>query len=90
MRELNQDELNQLFPAECHFKVICKDREGMEKDLNQSLEDIGLTGIVFQPRGRSAKGTYITFDLSWVVESNARLRAMDEAIGAVDGVGMLL
>lgn len=90
MRELNQDELDQLFPAECHFKVICKDREDMEQDLNQSLKDIGLTGIAFQPRGRSAKGTYITFDLSMVVESHERMKAMDEAIRAVEGVRMLL
>ena len=62
----------------------------MEQDLNKSLEDIGLTGIAFQPRGRSAKGTYITFDLSMVVKSHERMKAMDEAIRAVEGVRMLL
>ena len=40
--------------------------------------------------GRSAKGTYITFDLSMVVESHERMKAMDEAIRAVEGVRMLL
>jgi len=90
MRALNQDELDQLFPTECHFKVICRDRDGIHRDLNEALVGIGLTGVAFQANTRSTQGTYISFDLSIVVESHKRMQAIDAAIRAVEGVRMLL
>jgi putative lipoic acid-binding regulatory protein len=90
MRELTKEEKESLFPAECHFKVICMDLMGIHKNLNLALVEIGLEDIAFQPANRSKKGKYISFEVSLMVETHDRMLEIDQAIRSVEGVKMLL
>ena len=90
MTDLTKEELNQLFPAECHFKVICRDLSDVHKNLNKALAKVGLTDIAFQPGTRSSKGKYISFEVSIQVETHDQMLQIDQSIRSVDGVKMLL
>jgi len=90
MRELTKEESESLFPAECHFKVICLDLIGIHKNLNQVLIDIGLEDVAFQPGLRSKAGKYISFEISLKLETHDQMLAIDQAIRLVEGVKMLL
>lgn len=90
MRELTKDEKESLFPAKCHFKVICLDLLGIHKNLNLALVEVGLVDVAFQPGTRSKKGKYISFEVSLMVETHARMIEIDQAIRSVEGVKMLM
>jgi putative lipoic acid-binding regulatory protein len=90
MRELTKEESESLFPAKCHFKVICLDLMGIHKNLNLALVEIGLGDIAFQPGTRSKQGKYISFEVSLMVETHDKMLEIDQAIRAVEGVKMLL
>jgi putative lipoic acid-binding regulatory protein len=78
------------FPTECHFKVIAYDIEGVHKNLNKCLLDLGLPNHAFQPSNKSKKGKYISYEKSVVVENHARMTEIDTAIRLVEGVKMVL
>ncbi len=90
MRELTKEESESLFPAECHFKVICLDLIGIHKNLNNILLEVGFEGVAFQPGLRSKAGKYISFEISLKIETHDQMLKVDQAIRSVEGVKMLL
>ena len=89
MQELTPEQREALFPADCHFKVIARDREGVRERLNDVLESFGMPGRM-QAGTRSSAGTYITYNISLRIETHADMQALDQAFRAVDGVRMVL
>lgn len=84
---MEQDSL--AFPATCHFKIIAKQLD----DIQPRLEAVLAALQIKQPleAGRvSAGGQYKSFNLSMEVESLARMKEIDRALGAVDGVKLVL
>lgn len=90
MREPTEEELEKLFPTECHFKVIAMDLMGVHKNLNQCLTDLGISDHAFQPANKSEHGKYISYETSIVVESHERMKEIDAALRAVEGVKIVL
>lgn len=89
MQELTPEQREGLFPADCHFKVIARDREGIRQRLDAVLDSFGIQDRV-SAGSRSSAGTYITYNLSLRMETYADMRALDAAFRAVDGVRMVL
>ena len=90
MREPTAEDLEKLFPAECHFKVIAVDLIGVHKNLNQRLVDLGFSNHAFQPANKSEHGKYISYETSILVESRDRMKEIDAALRAVAGVKLVL
>ena len=90
MPELTQEDKEQLFPAECHFKVIAVDLVGLGEKLNTILSDCGVSSDVFRPGNRSVRGKYVTYNASIYVDTHARMKQIDSALRQVDGVKMVL
>ena len=89
MRDLSPEKREALFPAECHFKVIAWDREGVMNRLNQTLVDLGVKDPM-SAGNHSSAGTYVTYNLSLTIETHARMQEIDAALRGVDGVKMVL
>ena len=87
---VTDEEFEDLFPTDCHFKVIAVDLAGVHKQLNQTLVDLGFKDIAFQPGNRSAKGKYITYEIKIYVETRKLMYEIDAALKAVGGVKMVL
>jgi putative lipoic acid-binding regulatory protein len=83
-------ELDGLFPAECHFKVIAVDLLGVHRNLNRCLADLGIGDHAFQPSNKSKAGKYICYEASITIDSRGRMREIDAALRAVEGVKMVL
>lgn len=90
MREPTKEDFEKLFPTECHFKVIAVDLEGVHKNLNKTLVELGMSDHAFQPANKSAQGKYISYETSIVVETHDRMREIDAALRAVEGVKLVL
>lgn len=90
MFEPTAEDFEKLFPTECHFKVIAVDLVGVHKNLNQCLVDLGLTELAFQPANKSEHGKYISYETSIIVESHQRMKEIDAALRAVEGVKLVL
>ena len=90
MTDLNPEDMEALFPAQCHIKVIARDLTGVHAQLNTTLLDLGLEGVAFQPSATSKNGKYISFEISLHVETHARMREIDTALRAVEGVKLVL
>ena len=90
MRELTIEELESIFPAECHFKVIAMNLIGIHKRLNEVLMELGINDCAFQPGIQSRNGKYMSYDISIQVESHLREREIDHALRAVQGVKMVM
>ena len=89
MRDLTPDEREALFPAECHFKVIARDEDGVAESLHRALLSLQVEAPL-SAGNSSAAGTYITYNLSLLIETHARMLEIDAALRAVDGVKMVL
>ena len=90
MRRPTQQDFESLFPAECHFKVIAVDLVGMHRNLNQCLIELGLDDHAFQPANKSEHGKYISYETSILVETHQRMKEIDAALRAIDGVKLVL
>lgn len=90
MREPTAEDFEKLFPVECHFKVIAVDLFGVHKNLNQCLADLGIVDRAFQPANKSEHGKYISYETSIVVETHVRMKEIDAALRAVEGVKLVL
>jgi len=90
VRELTTEQLEGLFPAECHIKVIAVDLVGVHKNLNQCLVNLGIVDRAFQPSNKSEQGRYICYETSILVASHVWMREIDAALRAVEGVKMVL
>jgi putative lipoic acid-binding regulatory protein len=90
VHEPSAAELDGLFPAECHFKVIAVDLVGVHRSLNRCLADLGIRDHAFQPSNKSRAGKYICYEASMTVDSRGRMREIDAALRAVEGVKMVL
>jgi putative lipoic acid-binding regulatory protein len=89
MQELTPEQIEALFPADCHFKVIAWDQDGMQERLDAVLASFGIPERM-RAGARSAAGTYITYNISLRIETHANMQALDTAFRAVDGVRMVL
>jgi len=90
MREPTAEDFEKLFPVECHFKVIAVDLVGVHKNLNQCLVNLGIEDHAFQPANRSEHGKYISYETSIMVESHLRMKEIDAALRAVEGVKLVM
>ena len=89
MNPISPEAAGALFPAECHFKIIARDADGVAGRLNRVLADHRLADQV-RAGNRSAGGTYVTYNVSLVLETAEQMRALDAAFRAVDGVRLVL
>lgn len=90
MRELTQEEMEALFPARCHFKVIAEDVSGVREELNAVLERLGITEVVFEEGNRSNAGRYISFNASIDVPTHEVMTQIDSGLKQVRNVKMVL
>jgi len=89
MNHGEQDLENLTFPVTAHFKVIAEFSEDVRAHLEIALWELNIRETL-KPGNMSAKGTYITFNLSVTVFDRERLRAIDARLRAVEGVRMVL
>ena len=90
MGEPTDADYEALFPADCHIKVIAVDIDGVHKNLNLALVELGISDRSFQPGNKSAKGKYISYEIRLYIETRARMQEIDRALKAVGGVKMIL
>lgn len=77
------------FPVHCHFKIITDDRAGIKEDLEKALLRVGVQSPL-KAGNKSAKGTYITFNLDLLINSQVHMDEIDGAIRQVSGVKMVM
>ena len=81
--------MNDIFPAQCHLKVIAVDVAGMNQKLNTVMEELGCGAEPFRPGNRSAKGKYVSYNASVTVENREQMRQIDNALRSISGVKMV-
>ncbi len=77
------------FPVQVHIKVIAEFSDDLRTHLEIALWEMNIRETI-APGNMSAKGSYITYNLSLMVESQEQLRAIDARLRAVPGVRMVL
>jgi len=77
------------FPVQVHFKVIAEFSEDLRTHLEIALWEMNIRETI-APGNMSAQGSYITYNLSLIVESREQLRAIDARLRTVPGVRMVL
>ncbi|HMO51331.1 MAG TPA: DUF493 domain-containing protein [Kiritimatiellia bacterium] len=86
----DEAELEKLeFPLTVHFKVIGVYSEDLRTHLEIALWELNIRESI-KPGNMSAKGNYITYNLTTTVFDRERLRAIDARLRAVEGVRMVL
>lgn len=86
---MTPEQADEIFPTECHFKIIATCTEGVADRLNQVLKDHARSEQVCAGN-QSAGGKYVTYNVSLVIETLEIMRDMDRCFRAVDGVRMVL
>lgn len=89
MESMTPEQAAEIFPAECHFKIVVAASDGVAGRLNQVLDAYQREERVCLGN-RSAGGKYVTYNVSLVVENLELMREMDCAFRAVEGVRMVL
>ena len=89
MDPLTPEQAEQIFPAECHFKIITHEGAGMADRLNAVLIAFDIQEMVAEGN-RSAGGKYVTYNVSITIQTIERMREIDAAFRDVDGVRMVL
>ena len=86
---MTPEQAAEIFPTECHFKIIAHRTDGVANRLNQVLADRTHRARVC-PGNESAGGRYLTYNVSLVIETLEIMRELDNAFRSVDGVRMVL
>ena len=84
---MNTSELK--FPVTCHFRVIAENQEPMLMVIETVLWELGINNPVVQAN-TSAKGKYVSFSVSVVVNSKERMEQIDRELRNIQGVKMVL
>ena len=87
--ESAEPEEESVFPADCHFKIICHNEEGVGDRVKAALKGLGVTETV-EAGNQSSGGRYITYNVSVYVTQRERMEEIDAALRRVDGVRMIL
>jgi len=77
------------YPVLCHFKIITEDLKNMHFVIETVLLQLGVKDPV-QAGNRSAKGKYITYNVSIMVESKEHMYKIDQALREIEGVKVVL
>ena len=77
------------FPQDCHYKVIAEDLESMHFVIETVLMELGIHNPVEQGN-RSAKGKYVTYNISVRVESKEMMNKIDHELRSIVGVKMVM
>lgn len=89
MNDMTPEQAAEIFPTECHFKIITYDVSGVADRLNRVLIDKNHPERV-RPGHHSTGGKYLTYNVSLVIETLEIMRELDNAFRSVDGVRMVL
>jgi putative lipoic acid-binding regulatory protein len=81
--------LEELFPTECHFRVIAEDSEAIGRHISDKLAELGVTNPLEHGQA-SAGGKYRTYGVSVMVETRERMHFIDQELRAITGVRMVL
>ncbi len=85
---MTQD-LDELFPQHCRFKVIASDATDVRVCIENTLRDLGIDVDLERGR-RSAAGRFITLEFEATVDDAETLRGVVASLGRVQGVKMVL
>ena len=77
------------FPVECHFKVIAEDLPDVHQALDRTLREHGL-GVSFIRGNSSGQGTYVTYNVTLMINSLEQMNEIDSSLRKVAGVRMVL
>ena len=77
------------FPVVCHVKVIADKKEGIQGMIESVLSGADIKTDVTAGNS-SAKGKYLTYNLSFTADSKEIMEKVDTEIRALDGVKMVL
>jgi len=77
------------FPVQVHFRIIARAELKVDQEVKKTAARLGL-GDMLSPGNRSAAGTYRTWNLSVLVDTQARMSEIDRVFRTVEGVKMVL
>jgi putative lipoic acid-binding regulatory protein len=85
----DQGDPETLYPAECHVRIIAEQRPDVAERISAVLRGLDVTEPLEKGRA-SAGGKYATYQLTLWVDSRERMRELDNALAAIEGVRMVL
>ena len=77
------------FPLECHYKIIAEDIQNMAFVIETVLRQLHVFTPV-EPGNKSAKGKYVTYNITVMVQSQEKMNEIDAALRNIAGVRMVL
>ena len=77
------------YPAECHFKIIGGNDDGLLERIREALATLELDVPVTMGNA-SAEGKYITYNLTVRVEDRPHMETLDTTFRAIEGVKIVL
>lgn len=83
------DTANLEFPLECQFRVIAEDHEKMAFVIETVLMQLGVEAPVVRGH-ESKKGTYVSYNITTVVNSREEMNRIDAELRLIVGVKMVL
>jgi len=83
------DPANLEFPLEVQYRVIAEDREKMAFVIETVLMQLGVNAPVARGN-RSKSRTYVSYNVTTVVESREQMNRIDTELRAIEGVKMVL
>jgi len=87
---MSEEEIEALYPAEFHIKVIAVDLGGMEHVLNTVMQELGYDGQSFAPGNRSKGGKYISYNATLIIDTHDLMIQIDTTLRSISGVKMVL
>ena len=83
------NELESLFPAECHLKIVVENVRGVRERVETALLRFGVESPL-TVGNLSAGGKYRTLNVSLTIEDRETMFRLDNALCEVDGVRMVM
>lgn len=88
MRDLTPEELDMIYPAECHFKVIARTGKAQSR-IENALEKHGVKAPV-RLGNTSRTGNYLTFNVTVWVNNRETMQSLDASLRRIEGVVTVL
>lgn len=88
MRDLTPFERDMIYPAECHLKIIAKEKE-IQGKIEATLRDYEVTAPV-RTGNMSRTGRYQTFNVSVWIDDHQSMITLESALRRIEGVKTVL